>query len=516
MKSFAIANCRVSSDEQKLSGSLDRQEKSVEKAAQKLGVEIIRTWSGSVSSKKGSNVNRKDLEEMVGLCKKDKRIKYLIIDELDRFMRSILELGYFWITFKSLGVKVVFASQPDLGDATAADTLMLMLEAFKAEGSNEERQRKSIEGQKDAGLEGRYTYGPKPGYRKGTITGIHEIHRERGPALQLVLKRLAAGLVSPTNALIELNNSPFTSNNALYKMDKFRKIVTDPYYAGVIKIDKQVKVYNENGLHTPLITTSEHRRLVEIMDNKPKYQTGPKRTGNPMFPLSNFIEDDTCLDLKDKGRLVGVPLSNGKSPKIYKKYRCRSCKHSWNLDNMHSMVIDFFEKYEMSDDTQNKILKALNIVWQKDNEQKAHNVLSLRRSVVELKIIISQQVESAADPSNAEIKNDLMDIIADKKVKLTGLETELEELLCSNEEDRNEFMRFALDFIQDTGQHFLEPYISKDNRLRCKQMLFPGGIRINNKEKVYTPELSIFYRGAETKKDAEASNMAQMVRVTRL
>lgn len=51
-KIYAIASCRVSSDEQKLSESLDRQEKSVEAAAQKLGVEILRAWSGSISSQK--------------------------------------------------------------------------------------------------------------------------------------------------------------------------------------------------------------------------------------------------------------------------------------------------------------------------------------------------------------------------------------------------------------------------------------------------------------------------------
>ncbi len=515
-KIFAIANCRVSSDEQMLNGSLNRQEKSVERAAKELGVEIIRTWSGSVSSKKGSNVNRKDLAEMIDLCKKDKRIKYLIIDELDRFMRSILELGYFWTTFRGLGVKVVFASQPDLSDDTAADTLLMMLKAYEAEGSNEKRQRSSIDGQTGAGEGGRYTYCPKPGYMKGTTPGIHLIHPDRGPALQKVLIRVAAGLVSPTNALIELNKSLFTKNHALYKMDKFRKIATNPYYAGVVCINKQVKVYNEHGLHEAIITLKQHHRIVEIFDNKPKYQTGPKRAGNPMFPLSNFLEDDQCLELKDKGRLVGVPLTNGKSPKIYKKYRCRSCKYSWNLDVMHDMIDSFFSKYEMSDSTQQSILSALDTVWQKDSENKIQNMTSVRRSIVELKNIIRQQVESAADPSNSLIKNQLIEIIEENKVKIIKLESELERLTNDEENDKREFMSFALSFIQKTSQHFLEPYVSRDNRLRCKLMLFPGGIRIKDKEKVYTPELSIFYRGEARKKDTEVSEDSHLVRMRRL
>lgn len=368
---LAIANCRVSSDEQLQSNSLARQEKSVYGAAAHLHAEIIRVWSGSVSSKAGTNVNRKDLMEMLAMCSKNKLIKYAIFDEYDRFMRSVNEGPYFEALFQQAGAKVWYASESDAfnGDDAMAK-FMRTMSAYKAEGSNEERQHKSISGQTAALKDGRYTFHPKPGYMKGTLAGIHVLHPDRGPALAEVLKRLAAGLISPTNALIELNNSPFTKNNALYKMDKFRKIATDPYYAGVVAIDKQVKVYNQNGLHEPLITLGEHHRLVEIIENKPKYQTGPKRTGNPDFPLSSFIEDDSCLEYKDKGRLVGLNLRNGKSEKVYKKYRCRSCKHSWNMDDMHNMITDFFEKYEMPEDTQEKILEALDIVWQKDSEKK--------------------------------------------------------------------------------------------------------------------------------------------------
>ena len=90
---LAIASCRVSSIEQLESNSLNRQKEAVLKAAEHLGATIPEDgwWSGSVSSKRGNNVNRKDLQEMLARCKKDPRIKYLIVDEPDRFMRSIDE-----------------------------------------------------------------------------------------------------------------------------------------------------------------------------------------------------------------------------------------------------------------------------------------------------------------------------------------------------------------------------------------------------------------------------------------
>ena len=122
----AIANVRVSSDEQLKSNSLNRQEKAVREMAKKLDAELVHIWSGSVSSKKGNNIKRKDLKEMLDFCKRYKKVKYAIFDEPDRFMRSIFEFGYFIVEFKKLGVEVKFASKEELKMDTAADSLMLM------------------------------------------------------------------------------------------------------------------------------------------------------------------------------------------------------------------------------------------------------------------------------------------------------------------------------------------------------------------------------------------------------
>ena len=65
---LAIASCRVSSTEQLDNNSLGRQAASVQKAAEGLGVPIVRQWSGSVSSKRGNNLKRKDIDEMITLA----------------------------------------------------------------------------------------------------------------------------------------------------------------------------------------------------------------------------------------------------------------------------------------------------------------------------------------------------------------------------------------------------------------------------------------------------------------
>lgn len=510
---FAIANCRVSSDEQLKSNSLNRQREAVLEAANRLKATIREDgwWSGSVSSKRGKNISRKDIKQMHDYCKKHRDVKYLIVDEPDRFMRSVNEAFYIEMQFKLIGVTVWYASDDDLNSDNMQAKLMKFMKYFVAEGSNEERQRKSIEGQSKAMREGRFTFHPKPGYQKTDKAGIHAIHPIRGRELQKVLKRLAAGYVSATNALKELNRSKFTESRSPYKMDKFRKIATDIFYAGILEMDKQVKISGVKGLHEPLITMEEHKRILDIFNAKEKYQTGPRRNGNPKFPLNNLMCHESCIDQKHKGRLVGLDLTNGKYKKIYQKYRCRTCNRYWTKDEVHEQVLDLFERYEMSYETQQRIVDALDAVWMQDSENRANELRSIRLAIFNLEKDIERKVESATDDSNRTIKEDILKIIDKKKEQLSALNQDLQHLMTAEEDDKREFLQFALSFIRDTGKYFCDPSLSKEYRVACKQMLFPAGFFIEQNGKVYTPEIGVFFRGETRKKSAGALDNSHLV-----
>lgn len=505
---LAIANYRVSSDEQLLNNSLARQEQSVLKAANELGAEIVQTWSGSVSSKKWANLDREDLREMLHVSKQNPNIKYAIFDELDRFMRSMLELAHFIVEFKKLEVKVVFASQPNLKTDTASDTLLLMLEAFKAEGSNEERQRKSISGQYMALKEGRWPFPVKLGYKRGYQKGIPEVHEIHGKILQSSLMNIASRQVTPTQALIELNKSEMQKSRAPYKMDKFRKIVTDPFYAGIVEMDKQVKYRNENGLHEPLITKEQHFELLQIMDAKKKFQKGPRKNGNPHYPLSNLVSCDLCID-KANNRYVGYNHGNGHSDKVYEKYRCRVCHRRITRQELHDKIQDYFDSNRMSQKGVNEVLRALDIVWKRQEGQIEQEINRINHKIKVLNDSIANHVEAATEPSNASIKQDILAAIERKKAEIEVLTEELEKHSQDAKDDKNRFLRFVFDLIENMGDRFLE--LSKEDRLRCKQIIFPAGFYLNAENNVYTPEISPLITLQTNKKDAEASDIDHMV-----
>jgi len=515
-KILAITNCRVSSIEQLQNNSLSRQHLSVQGAAYKLGATIVEEWSGSVSSKAGTNISRKDLLEMLDYCKKNKNVKYAIFDEYDRYMRSVNEGPYFEVLFAQLGVKVWHASESDSfnGDDAMAK-FMRSMSAFKAEGSNEERQRKSISGQTTALKSGRYPFSPKPGYMKGVSAGVPEVHPVRGPALREVLVRIAEHRTTPTQGLIELNKSDYTQERAPLKMDKFRKIATDPFYAGITEISKQVKVRNEEALHDPLITQGQHKELLKVFADKKKNQTGPRKNGNPEYILNTITAHDSCLELKNKGKFVGFDNHNGKNKNIiYRKYRCRSCKLYVKRDELHSKVAQLFADNPISDKGIRSLSEALDVVWKRNDAQAKQDSIRLGRKIDSLRDDISRQAAAAIDPSNITIKSEILANIEKMKADVVEYEKQLDVLNKESDTDRQQFLDFAFDFAINMQDSFFT--LTPDNAKKCKQIIFPAGFYMDDNKNVYTPEISPLIRLATSKKDTEVSSKARLVRVRRL
>jgi hypothetical protein len=516
----AITLCRVSSYEQLKNGSLGTQEDNVLKAARELNVTIPEdgVWAGEVSSKKGVNFNRKDLLQMYDYCSKHRSVKYLIVQEVDRFMRSPDEQTYWWVRFKyGLDVLVWFADKPELNEDTHIASLRRFLEGWQAGGSNEERMRKSINGQVASLQHGKWPFPAPAGYIRGRRTAIPDIDQVRGPALKEVLLDIVSKRLTPTQALIKLNGSDFVAGGrAHYKMDKFRDIVTNSFYAGVVEMDEQVKFRNTDGKHDPLITLDQHEELVRIMESKKKTQQGPRKGGNPKYPLSNLVTCANCLG-KSNGRYVGYDHGNGsKNGIVYEKYRCRACARYLKRQELHQIVSELVNGYVLTDESIGYLLKSLNEVWAQEEKQTQQDILRTEHKIKDLTISVEQKVASAVDPANLAIKGDLLALIANEKQQLNELREDLEQLKSHAGDDKEQFIKFALEFVDNLGERLLDPGLTREYRYQCKQLLFPDGFYLDADNKVYTTEISPIYRLAANKKGTEVPEMSTMVRVKRL
>lgn len=514
---LAITTCRVSSEEQLKNNSLQRQARAVRAAATELGAIIPKDgqWSGSVSSKAGKNVHRKDLKEMLRYIKRNPRVKYLIVHKVDRFMRSMDELFFFEVTFRIEGVKIWYADEPEMNTNDFSAKRRKAEKVFQAEASNEERYEKSIDGLTGALEEGRYPFVPPTGYRKGHRNGIPEIDETRGIILQENLQYLYASR-DPRGSLKALNDSAFTEDNVPLKMDKYRKIATNIFYAGFVFMNKQVKVEPTMGLHEPLITLEQHREILRIFESKKKNQSGPMVKGNPRYPLSNLVSCEPCIN-KRNGRYVGFKHSNGsKNGPIYEKYRCRSCGRYITRTELHEKVSAHIASLNINEDFMLMLENELLDVWKLEEEMSRKEVANLKRHIEQLQKDIEIKADAIIDPANAPIKQVLLDKVSANNSRIKAITEKINTLESVLDIDREKFVSFAMSYVRDSSGILLSEDFDKFTREECKQLLFPQGFYLNVNNKVYTPEISPIYRLRRNKKDPPDDEKSFMVRVKRL
>lgn len=523
-KVLAIANVRVSTEEQLDNNSLTNQRKAVRKMAKDLGVELVKIWSGPVSSKKGNNIKRKDLKEMLDYCKRYKRVKYAIFDEPDRFMRSILEFAYFIVEFRKLGVEVKFASKSELNADTATNTLMLVLEAFKAEGSNEERQRKSIRGDEAAILDGRYPAHPKLGYMKGDKPAIHKVDPVIGEFMRSNLRRLSANLISLSESCKEFNESSFVKNgeHCPYQLDKWRKIVTDPYYCGIVEMNKQVQARCENGKHEPLITKEQHEKILQIVNNKKKNQIGPKPGGNPNFPLNKITCCEKCWNeeiergrtgFKNRGKYVGYKVTN-KQNREYNYYRCRLCGHVIKKEVLHEDFTKLLDALDFTDSSREDYKKCLQKVWKIEESENEAKIDHLKIQRKELERHKNELVENLCFIKKDNVREEVERSIEAKLSAIEEIDSQISELLETKKEGFSKFMEFALDLVDNLGKNFWE--LTPEEVRKFKLLAFPDGFFIDSEEIIKIRKISPFLRYKKSSNEEILVANSKMVRAKRL
>ena len=498
----AIALCRVSSNEQLKSDSLDRQNKAVFEMAEKLGAVIPNDyiWSGSVSSRRGKNFRRKDLEEILATCKMDKAVKYIIVDEPDRFMRSIKEAFHWEAVYEDVGVKVVYTDE-QLNGEDMMSKLQRFLKYFQAEGSNEERITKTIKGITAAMKIGKYPFQPPIGYMRGKVPGVHEINPETGPYLQYALIGIADGIMSVKQAMNWYNdNCPMIRDGKHTKvpMDKWTRFIANSYYAGTVEMHKQIDVRNENGLHEPLITLKQHERILDALNNRKKLHKGPIRGGNQRFPLNKIL---LCEDCASKGsrkfKFTGYDNKNGKTSKVYSRYYCRGCYKTISREEAHGQVKNLFSRLDFTNKGRKCVSCALNKIWDREEAGLKMQLSLYKQDLTKLEEKKQKILDELIGTDSPSFKNDLnkyLERVRSEIEKINGLAEAAEKSLATG---RSNFLNFAMEFIDNLGQHFFE--LSLEEVEVCKKILFPSGFWVDSDKNVYTPEISPLYRERATK-----------------
>src|SRR6185437_11760426 len=120
--------------------SLDAQRTNVENMAEELEAPIAKHWELAVSSRRGKNLKRKDLNEAREMCRHDKNIKYLFLDRVNRLGREAAYLTHYMLDLElKYGVRIIFCdpSQVHLNGTDIRTFLKRVEKLVEAEAEND-------------------------------------------------------------------------------------------------------------------------------------------------------------------------------------------------------------------------------------------------------------------------------------------------------------------------------------------------------------------------------------------
>jgi DNA invertase Pin-like site-specific DNA recombinase len=520
-KEKAIALCRVSTQGQANDGNLVPQQENVQKAADVLGVDLVKVWALAVSSRKGKNLKRKDLIEMLEYCKRYKSVKYLIVDEVDRFMRSIEEYYWWKMEFKRINVRLVHANRPDIDpddDRTVFDEL---IDVYRAEQSNNERIHKTPEKMMAKIRAGYYPSNPHTGYKTSDVPGLHLPDEPNWSAMRNAFKAMIAGECDISEGLKRAtqdglrtkNYGPKAVGGKTIDMYRWKALMCEPYFCGVVKLADWPEV-NKSGLHKPMITPEEHEILVAIAKNKGKRFIVDRN--NPEFLLSNEAECTDCV-LADKPnpRLVGYWQNNGakKNFKRYRRYRCRVCNLGVRQEAFHSGITEELTKLLLSDEQRDMLKQHMRKVWSTYEVERMERARIAFGRVQILKDRKNVAMDSYLAEQDLEMKQDIKNKFEALKQEIVEAEKAVTEAQ-NFEKDFDEFIIYAFDIMDNLGTKWWQQ--DKPTMRVYKQMLFPAGIQLSPDKKVYIPEISAIYRYGSNKNAPEEADFTNMEGPVRL
>ncbi len=506
----AIALYRVSTYRQSVEGhSLDAQEERVIKAAAFWEATIVRHWRVDASSKVGKNLARKDLREALAHCKQHKT-DYFIIDEVDRFMRSIDEYYWYKVEFKKVGTKLMFASQPELSEEGQFAKLRELLAVYEGEASNAERSRKTIDKMKARIAQGYYLSHPHAGYMKSDIPGLHIPDPTRFDLLRKGGQLIIYEQYTVSQAVRWMNDNGYrTIGGQKLDVSHYIEFTVDRYYCGKIDIQSRGWPKDIDGRHTAMFSEREHKLLALVFK---KRNPRLRRKHNPDFPLANILRHQECSGKGGCEKFAGHNFNRGRRKsgtqrKLLPVYDCRGCRQRIRREKVHLAFSEYLSTLSLVPD-EKTFREALVKVWGKQRGSHTQRIATLNAKKENIELKISQTAAAFAAEPEGPVKQSLRKLLLGYDVELGQVEDEIASTESIEIESEN-FVSFAMNFTANIKENWWAT--SYDNRKRGEQVLFNGEIYADNSVKVHTPNLSTIYRLGINKKALSKLDNAHLV-----
>ncbi len=452
-----IIYCRVSSKEQVEGTSLDMQERVCREWAGKRGIEVLGVFVDKGESAK--TANRPEFLKAIGFCSKKKNsVNFFIVYKVDRFARNQNDHVTVREVLKRVGTELRSVTEP-INEEPMGKAMEGMMSVF-AELDNNLRAERCKNGMMERVKEGVWVWPAPIGYYRPRKGGNIAPDPTTKDYITLIFQEWAKGTHTYRSLAQFMAERGFRTHHGRKPFSQFiESIIRNEVYCGYINSwGMRVK---GTGTFEPIVSEELFLRC----QHKNKTLMGPRKTGNPDFPLRRTI----CLGCM--GSLTAsYSHGNGGAYPYYHHHAHHNCslarfipKETFEqlfLKYLHGISPD--KKYE-------KWFKAIMLdIWQSNFKKFDEMNGTVQKEIGQLeqerqKIFEAQRRSVYSDEEFLEQKNLINQRINEKTQLL--VDNRIEEF------NMDEALTYCFNFVRDSAKTWLR--LKYEPRIRFQKNICP-------------------------------------------
>jgi site-specific DNA recombinase len=479
----AVIYTRVSTREQVENLSLDSQERLCRRFCEEQGFRLLGVFCDE--GKSARTTNRPQLQAMLDYCKKNSAsIDAVVQYRLDRIMRNNNDFFYLKGYLESLGIRLVYATQPNI-DGSPEGELMEGMISSTSQYESRIIGRRARDGMKEARRRGKMTNAPPIGYKWIRISDeAGEIipDPDRAAMVTEAFRLFAEAVLSPAEITRHINRMGFKSprSNQQFRQQSLFRMLRNRRYAGYVLIDETEGWVK--GIHTPLVDDATFDRVQRRLDADSAIQV-PRVLDNPEFPLRGLVRCPLC------NRHLTASFSTGRHGGRYGYYHCggKTCGGlNIRREKLEGAFLDLLDSIAPAPALAAQLKTKLLDV----HRQRQSNVRSELRKV-------HQEISALENKLNRLHEAFIFERSIGKDVYESmkpGIQSRLDDLRLLREdlsEENIEFehlLDFAFSVLSNTRRMWEKA--STEQRIALQRAIFPEGLTYTSGEGFGTPVTS--------------------------
>jgi len=338
-----VCYARVSTLEQaEKNNSLPVQNGKFKDYCDRNDIRILETFVDKQSAR--TIAKRPEFQRMMEFCKKNhKKMSHVIVADLSRLARNVVDQGATIAALSQLGIEVTSIDEPITGD-TAAGKLSRNIIGSMSQFFSDSLSEKTKDRMKVAVKSGRFIWVSPVGYlneRNGSGS-IIKPDTERAALVRKGFELMATGGYSADDALRTITALGLTTRrNRPVPRQTWHSILRNPLYAGWVRSGELLV----RGVHQPIVPQQLFDSVQEMLAGRSR-TAQPRQTIHPEFSLRQFVRCAEC----NKGLTAGIIKKKFFYYWCYTK-GCRDVlvskeeleKHFVRLLGMHQPTIELLE-----------------------------------------------------------------------------------------------------------------------------------------------------------------------------